>query len=82
MTTTSGESHDSYNQIYDQQGQPQFDNQSSLGHEVLAGGAAFAGFKAFEDHQRNEGESIALYAHLLSDSAQSLTTIVVDRRIF
>ena len=36
--------------------QPQFDNQSSLGHEVIAGGAAFAGFKAFEDHQRKEGE--------------------------
>jgi len=27
-----------------------------LGHEVIAGGAAFAGFKAFEDHQRKEGE--------------------------
>jgi len=36
--------------------QPQFDNQSSLGHEVIAGGAAFAGFKAFEDHQRSEGK--------------------------
>lgn len=35
--------------------QPQFDNQASFGHELLAGGAAFAGFKAFEDHQRKEG---------------------------
>ena len=26
-----------------------------MGHEVVAGGAAFAGFKAFEDHQRKEG---------------------------
>lgn len=31
-------------------------NTASLGHEVIAGGAAFAGFKAFEDHQRKEGK--------------------------
>jgi len=36
--------------------QPNFEpNESSFGHELVAGGAAFAGFKAFEDHQRSEG---------------------------
>merc|ERR1739838_420314 len=54
-----GESHDAYNQMYDNNNQPQFDNQSSLGHEVIAGGAAFAGFKAFEDHQRSEGKPVS-----------------------
>lgn len=44
------EGRDNYNQVYNN------DHQSSFGHELLAGGAAFAGFKAFEDHQRNEGE--------------------------
>jgi hypothetical protein len=31
-------------------------NHASLGHEVLAGGAAFAAMKVFEDRQRKEGE--------------------------
>ena len=48
----SGESQDAYNQAYSDD-QP---NDSSLGHEVIAGGASFAAFKAFEDHQRKEGE--------------------------
>ncbi|KAK8153960.1 hypothetical protein BKA80DRAFT_192562, partial [Phyllosticta citrichinensis] len=33
-------------------------NESSLSHELLAGGAAFAGFKAFEDHQRKQGKPV------------------------
>lgn len=46
---------DNYQQVYENN---DFDeNKSSLGHEVIAGGAAFAGFKAFEDHQRSEGPS-------------------------
>lgn len=49
--TATGESHDAYNQVYSDD-QP---NESSFGHELVAGGAAFAGFKAFEDHQRKEG---------------------------
>ncbi|KAI9658713.1 MAG: hypothetical protein M1821_002273 [Bathelium mastoideum] len=48
-----GESHDAYNQVYNDD-----QNQASLGHEVIAGGAAFAGFKAFEDHQRKEGKQV------------------------
>ncbi|KAF2816274.1 EXS-domain-containing protein [Mytilinidion resinicola] len=50
-----GESQDNYNQVYNDDQ----NNQASLGHEVLAGGAAFAGFKAFEDHQRNEGKPVS-----------------------
>ncbi|KAK7555217.1 hypothetical protein IWX49DRAFT_606175 [Phyllosticta citricarpa] len=48
-----GESHDAYKQVTEQE-----HNESSLGHELLAGGAAFAGFKAFEDHQRKEGKPV------------------------
>jgi len=46
---------DSYQQVY--QNDNFEENKSSLGHEMIAGGAAFAGFKAFEDHQRSEGAS-------------------------
>jgi len=54
------EGRDNYNQVYQQDGQQQdFNNQSSFGHEVIAGGAAFAGFKAFEDHQRKEGKPVS-----------------------
>jgi hypothetical protein len=49
---------DNYQQVYEN---GNFDeNKASLGHEVIAGGAAFAGFKAFEDHQRKEGKHIYL----------------------
>lgn len=48
-----GESHDAYNQVYDDNGQPK--NEAELSHELVAGGAAFAAFKAFEDRQRKEG---------------------------
>ena len=47
----SNEQH--YDQVYNNDNFEE--NKSSLGHEVIAGGAAFAGFKAFEDHQRSEG---------------------------
>ncbi|OCK76387.1 hypothetical protein K432DRAFT_385480 [Lepidopterella palustris CBS 459.81] len=50
-----GESQDAYNQVYNGDDQ----NTASLGHEILAGGAAFAGFKAFEDHQRKEGKPVS-----------------------
>jgi hypothetical protein len=51
-----GESEQSYDQVYNNDNFEE--NKSSLGHEVVAGGAAFAGFKAFEDHQRKEGPSL------------------------
>jgi hypothetical protein len=44
---------DNYQQVYENDNFEE--NKSSLGHEMIAGGAAFAGFKAFEDHQRKEG---------------------------
>jgi len=52
-----GESHDAYQQVYADDQEP--DNQSSFPHELIAGGAAFAGFKAFEDHQRKEGKPVS-----------------------
>ncbi|KAF1936349.1 hypothetical protein EJ02DRAFT_459611 [Clathrospora elynae] len=48
---------DNYEQVYQNDNFEQ--NKSSMGHEVLAGGAAFAGFKAFEDHQRSEGKPVS-----------------------
>ncbi|KAF2826668.1 hypothetical protein CC86DRAFT_445671 [Ophiobolus disseminans] len=47
----------SYQQVYQNDNFEQ--HKSSLGHEVIAGGAAFAGFKAFEDHQRAEGRPVS-----------------------
>jgi hypothetical protein len=44
---------DRYQQVYENDNFEE--NKSSFGHEMIAGGAAFAGFKAFEDHQRSEG---------------------------
>ncbi|KAL9094361.1 MAG: hypothetical protein Q9165_003211 [Trypethelium subeluteriae] len=49
-----GESHDAYQQVYDDN-QP---NQASLSHELIAGGASFAAFKAFEDDKRKKGEVV------------------------
>ena len=46
----TGESQDAYDQVYSGE-----DHQAKFSHELVAGGAAFAGFKAFEDHQRKEG---------------------------
>eukprot|EP00249_Psilotum_nudum_P025193 c29440_g1_i1 orf=84-470(+) len=50
------EGKDSYNQVYSDD-QP--DNQASFGHELIGGAAAFAGMKAFEDHQRAEGKPVS-----------------------
>ncbi|KAK8035275.1 hypothetical protein PG993_010270 [Apiospora rasikravindrae] len=44
---------DHYQQAYES------DNKAELSHEVLAGGASFAAFKAFEDHQRKEGKPVS-----------------------
>lgn len=49
-----GESHDAYQQCYDGDSP----NESSVSHELLAGGASFAAFKMFEDRQRAEGMHI------------------------
>jgi hypothetical protein len=44
-----GEAQDQYQQVYES------DNKAEFSHELLAGGASFAAFKTFEDHQRKEG---------------------------
>ena len=33
-------------------------HQARFSHELIGGAAAFAGFKAFEDHQRKEGKVV------------------------
>lgn len=48
-----GESDDAHRQVYREGGG--YDNQAKFSHELIAGGAAFEGFKLFEDHQRKEG---------------------------
>ena len=44
---------DNYQQVYENDNFEE--NKASLGHEAIAGGAAFMGFKMFEDRQRKEG---------------------------
>ncbi|KAH7550832.1 hypothetical protein J3E72DRAFT_314704 [Bipolaris maydis] len=48
---------DNYQKVYENENFEE--HKSSLGHEIIAGGAAFAGFKAFEDHQRKEGKPVS-----------------------
>ena len=51
------ESQNAHNEVYNQGGG--YDNpnhQAKFSHELVAGGAAFEGFKLYEDHQRKEGE--------------------------
>lgn len=50
LTVITGEAQDSYDQV--QNGDV---NESSFGHEALAGAASFGAFKMFEDRQRKEG---------------------------
>ena len=51
----TGESEDAHQQVYGQD--DDYDNKGKFSHELVAGAAAFEGFKLFEDHQRKEGES-------------------------
>nr|POE87384.1 hypothetical protein CFP56_29973 [Quercus suber] len=50
------EAQDSYNQVYNDQGG---ENKAEFSHELVAGGASFAAFKMFEDHQRKEGKPVS-----------------------
>ncbi|EME42845.1 hypothetical protein DOTSEDRAFT_72329 [Dothistroma septosporum NZE10] len=47
------EARDNYQQTYES------DNKAELSHELVAGGASFAAFKMFEDHQRKEGKPVS-----------------------
>ncbi|MCJ1303178.1 hypothetical protein MMC08_005986 [Hypocenomyce scalaris] len=52
-----GEAKDAHQQVYTDGGG--YENQAKFSHEVIAGGAAFEGFKLFEDHQRKEGKPVS-----------------------
>ncbi|KAI9822513.1 MAG: hypothetical protein M1827_000232 [Pycnora praestabilis] len=55
-----GDSQDAHDQVYNQGGgYDNPDNQAKFSHELVAGGAAFEGFKLFEDHQRKEGKPVS-----------------------
>ncbi|OJJ48407.1 hypothetical protein ASPZODRAFT_130432 [Penicilliopsis zonata CBS 506.65] len=47
------EAQDAHRQVYEQP-----HHEAKLSHELIAGGASFAAFKAFEDHQRKEGKEV------------------------
>ena len=70
----TGESEDAHDQVYNQGGG--YDNpnhEAKFSHELVAGGAAFEGFKLYEDHQRKEGkQGISTMRHLWD--AMNLTT--------
>lgn len=44
------------------------ENKAKFSHELIAGGAAFEGFKLFEDRQRKEGERKLLSWIILSSA--------------
>lgn len=45
-----------YDQVYNNENEDSIQqHKHSRGQDLLAGGMALAGFKAFEDHQRKEG---------------------------
>ncbi|KAH0542296.1 hypothetical protein FGG08_003323 [Glutinoglossum americanum] len=51
-----GESHDAHQEVYDQDGPK---HEAKFSHELIAGAAAFEGFKLFEDHQRKQGKPVS-----------------------
>ncbi len=58
MDTCTGDADEAHDQIYRQEGgYDNPDHKGKLSHELIAGGAAFEGFKLYEDQQRKEGES-------------------------
>ena len=55
------ESQSSHNEVYNQAGgydNPNPEHKGKFSHELIAGAAAFEGFKAYEDHQRSEGKVV------------------------
>ena len=57
MHCHAGESKDAYQQVYEQGGgyEAPEEHKGKFSHELIAGGAAFEGFKLYEDQQRKEG---------------------------
>ena len=67
----SGESQDAHNQVYNQGGgYDDPNNQAKFSHELVAGGAAFEGFKLYEDHQRKEGKQALSTTCYVCDSSE------------
>ncbi|KFY14691.1 hypothetical protein V491_05945 [Pseudogymnoascus sp. VKM F-3775] len=52
-----GDAHNDYQQAYNTSDNSP--NEAKFSHEAIAGAAAFAGFKAFEDKQRSEGKTVS-----------------------
>lgn len=48
----TGDAQENYNQLNEGK------HEAKFSHELLAGGASFMAFKAFEDHQRKEGKQV------------------------
>ncbi|KAF2841147.1 hypothetical protein M501DRAFT_1000310 [Patellaria atrata CBS 101060] len=73
-----GESENAYDKVYNND-RP---TEASLGHEVLAGGAAFAGLKVFEDHQRKKSKPVshALAKELLAGFAAAEVDKLVETK--
>ncbi|KAH0558626.1 hypothetical protein GP486_004725 [Trichoglossum hirsutum] len=51
-----GESHDAHEKVYSDGGPK---HEAKLSHELIAGAAAFEGFKLFEDRQRKQGKPVS-----------------------
>ncbi|KAJ3472762.1 hypothetical protein NLG97_g10733 [Lecanicillium saksenae] len=50
-------------------------HEAKFSHELLAGGASFAAFKAFEDHQRKEGTSLTPQSSPHWDGGEPLSSL-------
>lgn len=57
LTDFSDDAQQDYNKVQKHPNKGQDKNEASLGHEVVAGGAAFYAMHEFEEHQRKEGKS-------------------------
>ncbi|CAF9936618.1 MAG: hypothetical protein HETSPECPRED_010390 [Heterodermia speciosa] len=53
-----GQAQDAHQEVYQQNGGYDEPNEAKFSHELVAGAAAFAGMKKFEDHQREKGEPV------------------------
>ncbi|KAI9863711.1 MAG: hypothetical protein M1813_003734 [Trichoglossum hirsutum] len=52
------ESRDAHEEVNRDRGEG-YEHQAKFSHELIAGAAAFGGFKLFEDHQRKQGKPVS-----------------------
>lgn len=57
LTYAADDAQNDYNKV---QNSP---HESSLGHEIIAGGASFMAMKEWEDHQRDKGKQDTSFAN-------------------